>query len=217
MISLSQDKLLNETMCTLMTKTINRICVSGDISIELKRNHGLNMTIESSDLFFCRIEGTALHIETCSTYKWYCCIPIKSFSKNNKSLCSDNWTINSVFIVKSVEHNGNGNFIMNEGFDKSLSCEKTGSGLMSIANLNVVDFHCMLKGNGCIETIKSSCSYFNGEIVGNGKIKTPIVSMMFRCRINGKGMIEGIKSKKCDTDIDISKNGVIKMLDIYEV
>ncbi len=209
------DKLLSEIKYTIKTKFIKKISMKGNQTVRIKKGNGLNMIVESYDPILCKIEGDTLYIEPYSVFKWSCCFPINMSDHHNISDYSESWTIDAIFIIKSIECKGYGVLLINDGFDKSLTCTNNGGSIL-ITNLNVVNLSCKTSGNGKIKTIESSCYYFNGEASNDSYIKAPKVHSLFKCKINEKGKIEGSIYNKCKIDTNISKSGMLKLINLFE-
>ena len=221
----SLSELLLESKCVLTSKIIKKIYIKSNDTIEIKKGTGLSMTIESTNLINCKIENSVLYIETskiknsithifelfCCNY-WNCCNYCYHSDDNidrDEKIYNNTWTINSIFVVKHLNYSGSGTFIMNDGFDKSLTCIKSGTtGLILIKKLNVVNLKCKILGSGSIKTIESNCSNLYVEINGNGKIKTPKVNLLFDCTIKGRGIVTATVSEKCKIIKNISEKSI---------
>lgn len=217
----------------LKTKTIKKIYIKGNQTIEIKKGLGLSMVVESNDPILCKIENSTLYISPCPKKSFWtkfkdffglyglscfssicnlCCFV--NYLENNephlKNTFNKKWNIDALFIIKHINYLGSGTFTINEGYDKSVTCIKSGkNGMILIKKLNVVDFKCKVLGNGNMKAMDSSCSNFIGEINGNGKIKTPKVFLNLSCKIQGKGIISSTVSKKCYIYKNISEFGTL--------
>lgn len=205
-------QLLHDQKFTLDAKTIKKIVVTGKCYIRIKKSEGLSMTIMSHDSFACRIEGNTLFIDPFSVYTWCCCVPINFSTPRSRIDFSDMWRVNALFIINSVTVNGSGTIYIEEGFDKSLHCIKSGrTGNITLNNLYVADLKCNLSGGGKIICIDSNCFDFTGSVNGIGKIVAPKITNRANCSVNGIGQVDCTVHKGCELIKNIKSFGKINI------
>lgn len=182
--------LLCEQIFTLDCKSIKKIVVTGKCSLRISRMEGFSMGISSNNLISCKIDKSVLYIEPYSVYSWYCCCPLNIFNPKNSGNFSDNWKVNSIFIVSEIIVSGSASVFMEEGFDKTLRCVKSGKyGKVTLNKLYVTKLTCDVTGTGTIECTNSKCSDFTGVVANIGKIFTPTVQNNADCTAKDFGQI----------------------------
>lgn len=225
---------------TLDSKVIKKIYIKNesknDNAIQIKKHTGLTMIIESEQPISCKIENSTLYIKvlkkTNNFFDFLCCCTnpfasvksvtdvadvadIANASTDVVENYNNMWKINSVFIIKYINYSGSGSFVISEGYDKSLTCVKSGiSGFVLIKKLNVIDCKYKLLGGGSIKTIESNCCNFDCEINGNGKIKTPKISSNFNCTIKGKCVLNAIVSAQCKITKNVANQSICSVIQL---
>lgn len=206
-----KEQLLSDQKFTITAKYVKSIVINGKCFVRIEKDQGLKMFVKSHTLISCRTEGTTLIIESYSKYNWFCFFNTNITESNKELSYSDTWIIDAMFIVSNIIVNNSGSLHIQEGYDKSLTCNKYGNGgYVSINNMYVNDFICSSHG-GKIICNNSRCFHFTGLASGTGKIISPKIRNKANCNVKWLGTINCVLHDSCKIEKSVGYFGKLNM------